>query len=79
MTSGTRPLTVPADPETVESPKHPLYALATFELRNYRRQLERAITFFSTQDPVPPIRDDLQARLEDVDAEQDSRSRASRA
>jgi DNA-binding beta-propeller fold protein YncE len=36
----------PADPVTVESPRHPLHALTTFELRRYRRQLENAIAFF---------------------------------
>jgi len=70
---------MPADAVTVQPPKHPLHALATFELRDYRRQLELAIAFFDIQDPVPPVRDDLQARLDDVTAEQDSRTRASRA
>ena len=32
----------PDDPPAVEQPKHPLHALTTFELRDYRRQLERA-------------------------------------
>jgi hypothetical protein len=41
----------------------------------YRRQLERAIAFFATQDPVPAARDELQAKLDAVTAEQDSRSR----
>ena len=30
----------------VERPKHPMHALTTFELRDYRRQLEAAIAFF---------------------------------
>ena len=59
----------------VEQPKHPLWALTTYELRDYRRQLERAIAFFATQDPVPAARDELQAKLDAVTAEQDSRSR----
>jgi hypothetical protein len=67
------------DPVSVEQPKHPLHALATFELRDYRRDLERAITSFDTQVPVPAMRDDLQARLDDVIAEQDARSRLARA
>jgi hypothetical protein len=33
----------------VDQPKHPLHALTTFELRDYRRQLERAIAFFDRQ------------------------------
>jgi hypothetical protein len=66
---------MPAEPATVDQPKHPLPALTTFELRDYRRQLEGAITFFSKQDPVPPARDQLQAKLDAVLAEQDSRAR----
>jgi hypothetical protein len=59
----------------VEQPKHPLWALTTYELRDYRRQLERAITFFVVQDRVPAARDELQAKLDAVTAEQDSRGR----
>jgi hypothetical protein len=64
-----------ADPATVEPPKHPLTMLTTFELRDYRRDLERAIAFFDRQDPVPPARNRLQARLDAVIAEQDERAR----
>lgn len=70
---------MPADPVTVEQPKHPLHALATFELKEYCRQLESAIAFFDRQDPVPPARDRLQARLNNVLAEQDERARLARA
>ena len=49
--------------------------MTRFELRDYRRQLERAITFFDNQDPVPPARDRLQATLDAVLAEQESRAR----
>ena len=49
--------------------------MTTFELRDYRRQLEGAITFFDKQDPVPPARDQLQAKLDAVLAEQESRTR----
>jgi len=66
------------DPVTVEQPKHPLHALTTFELRGLRRQFERAIAYFDTKDPVPPVRGDLQARLEDVIAEQEDRVRLAR-
>jgi hypothetical protein len=66
---------MPAEPETVDQPKHPLHALTTFELRDYRRQLESAIAFFDRQDPVPPTRRRLQSRLDDVIAEQDDRAR----
>jgi hypothetical protein len=68
-----------AEPVTLEQPKHPLPALTTFELRDYRRQLERAMAFFDAKDPVPPARADLQAALDAVLAEQDDRARLSRA
>jgi hypothetical protein len=64
-----------ASPETVAVPQHPLHALTTYELRDYRRQLERAIAFFDTKNPVPPARDHLQARLDAVLAEQEDRVR----
>jgi hypothetical protein len=63
----------------VEKPKHKLSELTTYELRDYRRELERAIAFFGQQDPVPPARADMQARLADVIAEQDDRTRIARA
>jgi hypothetical protein len=66
---------MPAEPETVDQPKHPLPAMTTFELRDYRRDLERAIAFFDRQTPVPPARDRLQATLDHVIAEQDDRTR----
>jgi hypothetical protein len=60
-------------------PKHPLHALTTYELRDYRRQLENAIAFFDQQAPVPAVRDDLQATLTALIAEQESRERLTRA
>lgn len=59
----------------VDLPAHPLHALTTFELRDYRRQLESAIAYFGTKDPVPTARAGLQARLDDVIAEQEDRQR----
>jgi hypothetical protein len=53
--------------------------MTTYELRDFRRQLENAIAFFNRQDPVPAVRDDLQARLDAVTAEQESRDRLARA
>ena len=44
----------------VEQPIHPLYALTTYELTYYRRRLKKAIAFLDKQEPVPPIRADLQ-------------------
>jgi len=63
------------DPVTVDQPEHPLHALTTYELRDYRRELETAIAFFDRQSSVPPARARLQARLDDVVAEQDDRRR----
>lgn len=68
-----------ADPVTVNQPKHPLHALTTFELRDYRRELERAIEFFGKQDPVPAVLAYLQAALDAVLAEQESRRRLASA
>jgi hypothetical protein len=49
--------------------------MTTYEMRAYRRQIENAIAFFDAQHPVPPVRDGLQARLDDVMAKQESRKR----
>ena len=59
----------------VDQPEHPLYALTTFELTGYRRQLESTIAFLGAGEPVPPGRAALQARLDDVIAEQEDRKR----
>jgi hypothetical protein len=63
------------DPATVAQPKHPLYTLTTSELSAHRRRLENAIASYDGMDPVPQERGDLQARLDDVIAEQDDRTR----
>ena len=55
----------------------PLPAMTTYELRDYRRDLEAAIAFFDRQAPAPPARARLQATLDDVIAEQDDRKRLS--
>ena len=60
---------------SVQQPKHPLYALTTSELTGHRRQLENAIAYCDKMDPVSQARGDLQARLDDVIAEQDDRIR----
>jgi hypothetical protein len=64
---------------SADQPKHPLPELTTFELRDYRRQLENAFAFFDRQDPVPTVGGDLQATLDEVIAEQESRARIARA
>jgi hypothetical protein len=66
-------------PPAVEEPAHKLSGLTTYELRDYRRELERAIAFFDTKNPVPPVRADMQARLDAVITEQDDRARMARA
>ena len=65
----------PGSPVTVTPPQHAMHALTTYELRDYRRQLETAIAFFDRQDPVPPARRRLQARLDEVLTEQEDRRR----
>jgi hypothetical protein len=79
-TTAARPEPTAAEqPPAVGKPSPPLHALATFELRDLRRELEKAIAFFDRQDPVPAVRGDLQARLDAVLAEQESRQRLARA
>ena len=63
------------DPVSVQPPKHPLYALTTSELTGHRRQLENAIAYCDKTDAVPQARGGLQARLDDVIAEQDDRTK----
>jgi hypothetical protein len=60
---------------TVAPPQHQMHALTTYELRDYRNQLENAIALFDMKDPVPPARGDLQERLDEVIAEQEDRRR----
>ncbi len=61
-----------AGPVTVEPPAHPLPALTTYELRDYRRQLEHALTTVPEHDRA---RGQFQGRLAEVLAEHDSRAR----
>lgn len=68
-----------AEPVTVEQPKYRLTQLTTYELRDYRRELERAVAWFDKHHPAAPVLADLRARLDGVLAEQDSRTRAARA
>ncbi len=65
----------PGPAPRVSQPKHPLHAMTTYELRAYRRQLEDAFAFFDARHPVAAVRDGLQARLDDVMAERESRKR----
>jgi hypothetical protein len=63
---------MPAEPVPVTPPNHPLPALTSYELRNYRRELERAIKVIS---PGAPVQAALRAKLDAVLAEQDDRAR----
>ena len=57
---------MPAEPVPVTPPKHPLPALTSYELRDYRRLLERAIEGIS---PGAPVSAALRAKLDAVLAE----------
>lgn len=60
----------------IEQPPHPMHSLTTYELKNYRRELEHALKTI----PEPAqVRELLQQRLAEVLAEQDSRSRLQHA
>ena len=61
-----------APPGTVAVPKHLVHALTTYELRGYRRDLERAIRGIA---PDAPVQADLRRKLAAVIAEQDDRAR----
>jgi hypothetical protein len=59
----------------VQAPRHPLHALATFELADYRRQLEHAIRSCEQDLPPAPALEHLRGALTEVIAEQDDRAR----
>jgi hypothetical protein len=65
----------PADSVTTDQPKHPLHALTTYELKDYRRSLEHAIR---TLPERTPVRQQLRARLDAVLAEVEDRARLAR-
>lgn len=68
---------VTAGPGTVRVPPHPVPALTTYELRDYRRQLEHALA-----DHVigrAPIAGQLRDTLAEVLAEEQSRARLQQA
>jgi hypothetical protein len=60
-----------AEPVPVRPPAHPLPALTTFELRDYRRKLEQALAAVPEHAPARGL---LQDKLADVLAEQESRT-----
>jgi hypothetical protein len=59
-----------AEPANPGQPQHPLYALTTYELSRYRRELEHALKSLPSQ---APVRAQLQQKLAEVKAEQDDR------
>ena len=63
---------MPAESVTVEPLKHPLYALTTYELKDRRRELERAIRGIA---PGAPVQAALRRQLDAVIAEQEDRAR----
>ena len=67
------------EPPAVAKPKYKIPELTTYELRDYRHALEKAIAFAGEQDPAAPALADLRARLDAVIAEQDDRARIARA
>ena len=67
---------VPAEPVTIDLPKHPMYALTTYELRDYRRQLEHALKTLPGHAEVRAL---LQERLIGVLNEQQARAQLRQA
>jgi hypothetical protein len=69
---------MPSEPANVEppSPPHPLYALTTYELRDYRRQLEHALKTLPEHAEVRAV---LGQKLDQVRAEQTSRTQLQQA
>jgi hypothetical protein len=60
-------------PPAVDPPQYRLPALTTYELRDYRRQLDRAIAFYARHHPAAPALADLKDKRDQVQAEEDSR------
>jgi hypothetical protein len=58
-----------------QTPRHPLPALATFELADYRRRLEHAISSCEQDHPAAPALAHLREALTEVIAEKDDRAR----
>ncbi len=58
--------------ETPQPPPHPLHALTTFELRDYRRELEHALKVLPEH---AGVRELLRQKLDEVLAEQEHRVR----
>jgi hypothetical protein len=59
-----------------DQPTHPLHALTTYELRDYRRELEHSLKGVSANVPLGEL---LRQKLAAVMAEQESRTRLRQA
>ena len=57
-----------------QPPSHPMHQLTTYELRDYRRELEHALKNLPEH---APVRTQLRERLAEVLAEQDARTKLS--
>ncbi len=66
---------MPAEP--ISQPPHRMSQLTTFELKDYRRQLERALNDRTIGSA--PVAADLRRKLDEVLAEEASRDRAKNA
>jgi hypothetical protein len=62
---------MPSEPANPGQPKHPMHALTTYELRNYRCELEDALQALADR---ATDREQLQQRLADVLTEQHART-----
>jgi hypothetical protein len=65
----------PTPAPAVGQPGHPLHALTTYELRDYRRELERAIAYYNKHHRTAPVLADLHGKLREVISEQEDRAR----
>jgi hypothetical protein len=65
---------MPTEPVAVQPPKHPTHALTTYELHDYRRELEHAL---KTVPEHAGVRELLRANLAEVLAEQEARIKIS--
>ncbi len=67
---------MPAEPVTVQEPKHRVSQLTTAEINTYRRQLENALAALPEH---ATVRAALRTKLDAVIAEQEDRARIARA
>ncbi len=61
---------------STDTPRHPVHALTTYELRRYRRALEHSLKGIPSH---APVRQRLNARLAEVVAEEECRTQLQQA